>query len=76
MPKYMMWSEVDNKEDGPVDARDDAEAVAKLSAEMGVSFTLEEGPKVAKYMMRRIDGQGPQWAGSPTIPVWVRENDE
>ena len=76
MPYYRLWQQSDDTWHGPVNARDDAHAVAIFSEQLDVSLTLEEGPMVATYMMARRDRQEPPkatWAKPPDIPVWVKE---
>lgn len=73
MPDYTLWREADNSDHGPVHARDDAHAVAIFSKQLGTNLTLEEGPSVATYMMRRRDRQeGATWEKPPGIPVWEK----
>lgn len=75
MPYYRLWRESDNTWHGPVNARDDAHAVAIFSEQLNLMLTLEEGPMVATYMMARKDSTEPEWAKPPSIPVWVKELD-
>ena len=56
-------------EDFTVDARNDEEAVAKFSGQLGVNLTLEEGPAVPEYMMGRIPSDA-RWAKPEDIPVY------
>jgi len=74
MPDFRLWRESDDTWYGPVNARDDAHAVAIFSQQLGVTLTLEEGPMVAAYMMARREPQeGATWAKAPDIPVWAKE---
>lgn len=73
MPDYTLWRQADNTTHGPVNARDNAHAVAVFSGQLGINLTLEEGPNVATYMMARRDRQeGAAWARPPDIPVWEK----
>ncbi len=76
MPDYRLWRRSDNTWHGPVNARGDAHAVAIFSEQLGITFTLEEGPLAATYMMARRDRQEPgkaTWAKGPDIHVWVKD---
>ncbi len=75
MPIYSLWRESDNTTIDGVEARDDAHAVAIFSRQLDVELTLDKGPAVATYMMRRTEREEAlkaRWLKAHDILVWAK----